>query len=143
MHTELEWLLRAAGVGQIALGILAHPLGARWMGWGKELAILRPLSARIFRALFFYISAINVAMGALGLFAPQLLLQPDALSRLVCAFIAAYWAGRLGLQLFYYRWHEAPPPLGGLAARMVLTAGFMWFAGAHAAALWWSLAQSL
>jgi hypothetical protein len=134
MDDLILWGLRIAGAGQIALGCL-HRVGMRSMGWKEDLAKVRPLNAQIFLSLFGYITAINVSMGVLGVAAPWMLIDGSAQAVLLSAFIGAYWSVRLCLQLFHYRWHEAPGIVGARISLLMLPLGFLGFAAAHWLAL--------
>lgn len=130
MDELILWGLRIAGAGQVGLGCL-HSIGKRTMRWPEDIAKLRPLNAQIFMSLFGYITAINFCMGFLGLLAPHLLLDGSPQALLLAAFIAVYWTIRLALQLFHYRWHEAPGIVGAPFSRALLMLGFTGFSSAH------------
>jgi hypothetical protein len=126
--------LRAAGAGQILLGVMPA-VAARPLRWAEESARMRPMNARMFRTLICYISGINIAFGLLGLLAPRVLIDGSPLATLVLAFITLYWVVRLVLQLAYYRWREVGGWLGSAPARHGLTAGLCCFVAAHGLAL--------
>lgn len=138
MEDLIIWGLRFAGAGQIALACF-HSVGKRVMRWPEELAKLRPLNAQIFMSLFGYITAINFCMGFLGLLAPRLLMDRSLQALILATFIAVYWSVRLWLQLFHYRWHEAPGIVGARLTRIILPPGFTGFAAAHWLAAFWAL----
>jgi len=143
MEELILWGLRIAGAGQIALACL-HRVGKRTMRSQDELARLSPLNAQIFMSLFGYITGINLCMGLLGLLAPRWILQPGNVHALKLAlFIAVYWSVRLGLQLFHYRWHEAPGNVGAPVTRVILPLGLARFAAAHWLAVLWNVLGGL
>ena len=98
----LTWLLRLAGVGQVALALasLAIP---RVLGWREEAARLQPLMRQVFWTYAAYIWSFNMSFGLLSALAPHWLLAPTPLSRAVCGFIALYWGARVAIQLFSFR----------------------------------------
>lgn len=130
MDAVIEWGLRIAGAGEIALGLLGF-VAKREMNWHEELSRLSPMNARMYRTVYGYVSGANMCMGTLALLAPSLLLDGSTLATLVAAFIAAWWTVRLALQLFWYRWREAPGIVGALLSRALLMLGFTGFAAAH------------
>jgi hypothetical protein len=96
-----EWLLRAAGLLQIALALL-HAFFPKRFDWAVELARLSLLNRQIFVVHTVFIGFALLLMGSLSAFAPQALLVPTLLSRLVLAGIASFWALRLLVQWLYY-----------------------------------------
>jgi hypothetical protein len=91
----------AAGLGQlvIAASTLVLP---RVLGWKAELARLTPLTRAIFKTYAVYILGTNVALGALSVARPELLLDGGGLARWVAGYAACYWGGRLVVQFAYY-----------------------------------------
>jgi hypothetical protein len=96
-----EWHLRIAGVLQIVLALL-HLAFPRRFNWKEELARLSPLNRQIFLVHTFFICLVLVLIGALSLLAPDALLEPTRLSRLVLGGFATFWGLRLLCQFFVY-----------------------------------------
>lgn len=96
-----EWHLRIAGALQLALA-LAHLFFPRRFDWGRELARLSLLNRQMFHVHTLFVCVVLAMFGALSLLAPEALLEPTALSRLVLVGIAAFWALRLYCQWFVY-----------------------------------------
>ncbi len=96
-----EWHLRIAGALQLALA-LAHLLFPRRFNWAQELARLSLLNRQIFHVHTLFVCVVLAMFGALSLLAPEALLEPSALSRLVLVGIAGFWALRLYCQWFVY-----------------------------------------
>lgn len=130
MEDLILWGLRVAGAGQIALAFL-HWVGKRELHWAEDFARIRPLNARLFNGLFGYVTGMNFLFGLLALLGPGLLLEGSRLALIVAGFIAAYWTVRVMLQLFYYRWQEAPGFIGAWYSRAMLLSGFVGIAVAH------------
>jgi len=128
------WGLRVAGAGQIALALL-HRVAMRELAWQDDFARVRPLNARLFKGLFGYVTCMNFLFGLLALVGPGLLLDQSTLALLVAAFLAAFWTARVVLQLFYYRWREAPGFVGRWYCRAMLMSGFVGIALAYWLAL--------
>ncbi len=97
----LEIALILAGLAQLAIASSSVFI-PRLLGWREETKLLRPLTRQVFWTYSVYILSINSAFGMLSLLAPHLLIDGSTLARLVCAFIAAYWAARLILQFTMY-----------------------------------------
>lgn len=86
-----------AGIAQ--LGIAASSVFIpRLLGWKEETTRLKPLTRQVFWTYASYILGFHVAFGLLSLLAPAALLDGSLLARVVCGFIAVYWAVRLTLQ---------------------------------------------
>src|SRR3954452_3109229 len=107
MTVPWDKLIVAAGIGQ--LGLVAASLAVpRALRWPEDLAKLRPLTRQVFWTYAAYIWATNLSFGLLSL-RPGWLLDRSALAGCVTGFIAAYWAGRLLIQFFYFDRSGAPP----------------------------------
>ena len=98
---SLEFHLRLAGALQIALAAL-HLFFPKRFHWKEELSRLSLLNRQIFLVHTIFICFGLVLMGALSLFAPQSLLQPTPLSRLVLGGFASFWGLRLVFQWLVY-----------------------------------------
>ena len=96
-----EWHLRLAGALQIILALL-HLAFPRRIHWKEELARLSPLNRQIFHVHTFFVCVVLVMIGALSLLAPETLLEPSRLSRLVLGGFATFWGLRLFCQWFVY-----------------------------------------
>ena len=97
----IEPALFLAGVAQLAVASSSVFI-PKLLGWREETKLLRPLTRQVFWTYSMYILSINTSFGLLALLAPHLLLDGSTLARLVCAFIAAYWAVRVTLQFAVY-----------------------------------------
>jgi len=94
---SLVLLLRVAGVSLIALALF-HAVLWRTLAWGREIERLTPLNARVFAVHTFFIAFVLGALGLLSLLAPELLLVPSDLARLLLMAIVAFWIARLAMQ---------------------------------------------
>jgi hypothetical protein len=99
MNPELH--LRIAGAIQIALALL-HLVFPRRFHWREELAHLSLLNRQIFYVHTAFICLVMILVGVLSLAAPEALLEPTRLSRLVLDGLAIFWAARLTCQWFVY-----------------------------------------
>jgi len=98
---SLEFHLRLAGALQIALAVL-HLFFPKRLHWKEELSRLSLLNRQIFIVHTIFICVVLLLFGALSCFAPQALLQPTPLSRLVLGGFASFWGLRLAFQWFVY-----------------------------------------
>jgi hypothetical protein len=96
-----EWHLRIAGALQIALALL-HIVISRQLNWRDELARLSLVNRQIFHVHTLFICVVLVLIGTLSLLAPDALLEPTQLTRLVLLGIAGFWALRLYCQWFVF-----------------------------------------
>ncbi len=99
MNPEVH--LRIAGALQILLALL-HLDFPRRFAWRVELARLSLLNRQMFCVHVLFVGLVLVLFGALSLLAPEALLEPTRLSRLVLGGIAVFWAVRLYCQWFVY-----------------------------------------
>jgi hypothetical protein len=130
----LPTLVFVAGVGQLVLiaASLAIPHVLRWR---EDTAKLRPLTRQVFWTYAIYIWCTNLAFALVSL-RPVLLLDRSPLAACVSGFIAAYWAGRVLIQFFYFDRSDAPPGLHLRLAEVALVGLFVYLSLVYAAALW-------
>ena len=93
--------LRIVGASLIALS-LAHLFFARHLEWRKDAARLTPVNRQIFLVHAFFLCMILTMMGALCLLAPQSLLVPTPLGRMILIGLVIFWGTRLAFQWFVY-----------------------------------------
>ena len=89
--------LQLAGASLLGLALF-HAVLWRSLGWGREIAALSPLSARVFAAHTFFIAFVLAALGALSLARAELLLAPSELARLLLGAATLFWCARLAMQ---------------------------------------------
>ncbi len=97
----MRWLWQIVGASQIALGF-SHLLMWRAFGWSRELAQLRPLTARVFATHTFFIAFALVLLGALEVGRPDLLEMPSELARFGLSAATLFWLLRFAAQLFVF-----------------------------------------
>ncbi len=96
-----EMFLRIAGALQIALAAI-HVTFPKRFAWKQELSRLSLLNRQVFIVHTLFICVTLLMFGSLSLLAPQALLQPTPLSKLVLGGIASFWTLRLVVQWFVY-----------------------------------------
>jgi hypothetical protein len=94
---SLALVLRGAGLSLIVLSLF-HVALWRMLDWGREIARLSPLNARVFAVHTFFIAFVLGALGLLSLLRPHLLLVPSELARLLLISIVVFWIARLVIQ---------------------------------------------
>jgi hypothetical protein len=109
MSIAVPWhgLLIGAGAAQLIL-VVASLAIPRLLDWKSDLATLRPLTRQVFWTYAAYIWVTNLSFGLISTMAPELLLDRSPLARLVCGFIAVYWAARVVIQFAYFDRAGAP-----------------------------------
>lgn len=100
-------LLRAAGVGQLAL-VAVSPAIPYVLRWREDTGKLRPLTRQVFWTYAGYILGAHFCFGLLSAVAPAWLLERSSLAGCVAAFITAWWGVRLILQFTYLDRSDAP-----------------------------------
>lgn len=104
---QLESLILIGGIFHFGI-LFASALAPNVLDWRRELTKLDPLSRQLVWVHGAFIVLVIVAFGALSVaYAPELA-GGAALARAVCAFIALFWAARLGVQFFVF---DARPKL--------------------------------
>jgi hypothetical protein len=93
----LALLLRCAGASLVTLALF-HAVLWRTFGWGREIAQLSPISARVFVVHLLFIVFVLFALGLLSLGWPELLLVPTDLARLLLYAVVVFWLARLLMQ---------------------------------------------
>ncbi|MET0262732.1 MAG: hypothetical protein ABW223_07525, partial [Rariglobus sp.] len=93
-------LMRIAGVAHLIslTAILYAPANLRW---NEELSRLPRLLRQMCNAYQAYTTGTIVALGLVSLFCASELIGGGALARVVCGYIALFWAARLVLQFTY------------------------------------------
>jgi len=94
---SLATLLRVAGASLVVLSLF-HAVLWRSLAWGREIERLSPLNGRVFAVHTFFIAFVLGALGLLSLAAPELLLLPNDLARLLLAGVVVFWLARLAMQ---------------------------------------------
>ena len=134
MTCELH--LRLAGLLQILLALL-HLDFPRRFRWREELASLSLLNRQMFHVHTFFVCLVLVLFGALSLLAPDALLEPTRLARLVLFGIALFWAVRLYCQWFVYDPRLWRGQRFETTMHFVFTAVWCYFVAVYGGA-WWS-----
>jgi hypothetical protein len=89
--------------GVLHLGILiASALVPGVLDWRRELDKLRPLTRQLVWVHGVFIVLTIIGFGVISIVAPRELASGTTLARAVCAFVAAFWLGRLGVQFFVF-----------------------------------------
>jgi hypothetical protein len=89
--------------GVLHLGILiASALVPGVLDWRRELDKLRPLMRQLVWVHGVFIVLTIIGFAVISLIAPRELASGTTLARAVCAFVAAFWLCRLGVQLFVF-----------------------------------------
>lgn len=139
IFTHLPRLVFLAGLGQLAL-IVASLAIPRVLRWREDTAKLRPLTRQVFWTYALYIWSINLGFGLVSL-RPDWLLDHSPLACCATGLIAAYWAGRILIQFFYFDRSDAPPGWHVKLAEAALALLFFFLALTYGAALVFNLGQ--
>ena len=129
----LPRLVFLAGAGQLVL-VVASLAIPRVLGWREQTAAMRPLTRQVFWTYAAYILATNLSFGLLSALAPDLLLEPAPLARLVTGFITVYWAARLVIQFAYFDRSSAPSGTLFRLGEAALVGLFLFFTAVYGAA---------
>ncbi|MGJ8641419.1 MAG: hypothetical protein ACSHYA_18665 [Opitutaceae bacterium] len=97
----MEVGLRIAGLILVGL-VVANFVAAKRFCYAENLSGSEPLVRQIFYVHSAYIIGIIAALSALCLVRPELLLEGEGLSRLLCGFFGVFWGSRVLVQLSYY-----------------------------------------
>jgi hypothetical protein len=93
----LTVVMRCVGASLLVLGLF-HAVLWRTFDWGRQIAQLSPITARVFVVHMLFIVFVLSALGLLSLGWPELLLVPSELARLLLYAIALFWLLRLAFQ---------------------------------------------
>jgi hypothetical protein len=137
LASHIPLLVFLGGLGQLIL-ILASLAIPHVLRWREETAKLRPLTRQVFWTYAAYIWCTNLAFGLVSLW-PEWLLDRSPLAGCVTGFIAAYWIGRVLIQLFYFDRSDAPPGLHVRLAEVALVALFVYLSLVYSAGLLFNL----
>ncbi len=97
----LELALRLAGCSLIGLAAM-HLWFPKHFRWVEEFSRVSLLNRQIFYVHCFFLCLVLVAMGALCALAPEALLTPTPLGRLVSSGLVIFWLLRLVVQWFVF-----------------------------------------
>jgi hypothetical protein len=131
----LPTLILLAGIGQLVLAA-ASPLIPHVLGWKEDTAKLKLLTRQVFWTYAVYIWVINICFGLVSTFAGHLLLERTPLAGIVSGFMAAYWAGRVLIQFFYFDRSQAPPGLLSKLGEIALTGLFIYLTAVYGCAVY-------
>lgn len=98
---KLEHFIILAGLCHFAI-LTASALVPKVLDWRRALAPLPEFLRRLFWVYGIFIVMVIIGFGLLSLFFAQTLASGIPLARGVCAFIAVFWAARLGVQFFVF-----------------------------------------
>lgn len=99
--TDLTLHLRLVGATMLVLAA-SHRYYRKRFAWAEETARLSLINREIFYVHALFIVLVLVLNGSLCLFAPEALLEPTRLGRLVAGGLTFFWGTRLAVQLFVY-----------------------------------------
>lgn len=137
IEENLEFLLMAAAVGQLAIATLNLFL-ERLLGWGDDLAKMSPLVRDVFHVHKYFISITLLIFGVITLgFADELAVGSNDLGRWLALGIAFFWAVRAVMQWAYYSWDHWKGQPGRIAVHLILTGCYGGCALVYFYAGWW------
>ena len=97
----IELLLRVAGGLHFAI-LTASALVPTVLDWRHELAKIHPFFRRLFWVYGGFIVITIIGFGIITLLDARQMANGDFTARLLCGFIAVFWAARLAVQLFIF-----------------------------------------
>ena len=130
---SLENFLRLAGATHFGI-LIASAITPRMLDWRGALTPLPPFLRHLFWVYGFFIAFVIAAFGTLTLLHAGALAAGEPLARGLCGFIAIFWLGRLGVQLFLF---DARPFLTHWLLKLgyhALTIAFAFLGGVYAVA---------
>lgn len=89
-----------AGMGQLCV-LIASALVPLRLNWREELGGLKTLHRQMYWVYGGYVVLGIVALGSISIFNSEELASGSGLARGVCAYVAAFWGIRLGLQGYF------------------------------------------
>lgn len=101
MNLNLEILLTLAGLGHFGI-LIASALTPKALDWKANLAPLHPFLRTMFWVYGIFIALTIAGMGTLTLLHGHAMAAGQPVARSLAAFIAIFWAGRLGVQFFVF-----------------------------------------
>lgn len=116
-------LLLLAGLGHFLVLAASFQVPSR-LGWAEELPRLRSLNRKLMWTYGAFTVLTIVAFGALTLFLREEMLRGDKAAVAIAAFIAVFWAARLGVDVFYFSHADWPPGRGVAVGHVLLVALF-------------------
>jgi hypothetical protein len=88
-----------AGIGQLCV-LVASALVPLRLNWREELGGLKLLHRQMYWVYGGYVVLGIIALGLISIFNSQELASGSGLARGLCAYVAAFWGIRLGLQAY-------------------------------------------
>ena len=131
LNEYLDWLLRAAAIGQIAIAGINLRLD-RIMGWELELSKLSQLSREVFHVHKWFVSITLVIFGLITMrFAGEFANGASELARWIAAAIGIFWTIRAIIQWAYYDWSHWRGRAGRTAIHWTLTLAYSGFGAVY------------
>jgi hypothetical protein len=140
-RATVEWLIVAAGLGQIAL-VAASLSIPRLLHWKEQAALLRPLTRQVFTTYAYYIVGTNLSFALISVLAPGWLLEGSGLGACVTGFMALYWGARVAVQFLYYNRRDAPAGALFRIAEAALVLLFLFLTVTYGLSLAYNLRES-
>ena len=123
-----NWLIVAAGVGQIFTAIIYPYIRHVVFDWYNDIKKLKPLNQEIAKTYGRYIQGLNFSFGLITLLFTNELKNQTGLAIALTGLIAAYWTGKIITQFAYYPMYEIPKKVIFRVGEVLMNCLFILFA---------------
>jgi alginate O-acetyltransferase complex protein AlgI len=137
----LSLALWMAGAGHFVLLLAGGQLPSR-LNWKSDLAKLHPFNRKLLWTYWAFTGLTLVAFGMLTLLLHEELLAGDRSALALAAFIAVFWAARIGVDAFYFSHHDWPEGAQFVVGHVLLTGLFLFLLGTYVGLLGWHLLRT-
>lgn len=132
----LSLALWVAGAGHFVTLIAGSQVPSR-LRWKSELTRLSPFNRKLLWTYWAFTGLTIAAFGTFTLLLHEELLAGGRAALAVAAFIALYWASRIGVDFFYYDHRDWPEGAQFLVGHILLTGLFLFLACTYLSLLVW------
>lgn len=106
------------------------------LNWNEELSRLSPLNRKLMWTYGVFIVFVIVAMGSMGLFLHQEILNGEKGSLVLAAFTALFWLARVLTDAFYFKHSDWPTGNQFIVGHTLLNTLFLFLMLSHGAIVW-------
>ena len=136
MEAIWDKLIWCAGTGHFLILVASFQVPG-CLNWRKELAKLSPLNRKLMWVYGGFTIFTILSFGFLTLLLHDELLRGDRAALALAVFIGLYWAGRIGVDFFYFKHSDWPRGRRFVVGHMLLNSLFLSLMGTYLALVVW------
>ncbi len=141
-QTLLISAIMAGGAGQIFTALVYPYVRHHVFNCYEDVKQLRPLNQQIAKTYGYYIQGLNFSFGLIAIIMAPALITGEPLALALTGLIAAYWVGKLVVQVLHYPMYEIPQTWFNKIGEVLMNTLFVYFALLYVFLVAWNLVQA-